>query len=77
LRTQGGDDYDLDLIIFALGFHAFTGRLDAASIRNEHGAGPTDSWEMGPRTYLGLMTTGFPTVFSPDWPGAAHPYWRA
>lgn len=63
LITTDGRHHDLDLIIFALGFHAFTGALDAAHIRNEHGAGPTDHWVDGPRTVLGLMTSGFPNLF--------------
>jgi cation diffusion facilitator CzcD-associated flavoprotein CzcO len=56
--------YDVDLIVFALGFHAFTGALDSAGIRNETGAAPTDRWNRGPRTYLGLMTSGFPNLFT-------------
>jgi cation diffusion facilitator CzcD-associated flavoprotein CzcO len=62
--------YDVDLIIFALGFHAFTGALDSAGIRNEAGATPTGRWTRGPRTYLGLMTAGFPNLFTPTGAGS-------
>jgi cation diffusion facilitator CzcD-associated flavoprotein CzcO len=60
---------ELDLIVFALGFRAFTGALDKARIQNERGATPTDGWTRGPRTLLGLMTTGFPNLFLPTGPG--------
>lgn len=56
--------YEVDLIIFALGFEAFTGALDAAGIRNTDGLAPTDQWKRGPRTYLGLTIPGFPNLFT-------------
>jgi cation diffusion facilitator CzcD-associated flavoprotein CzcO len=62
--------YEVDLIIFALGFHAFTGALDSAGIRNERGLAPTDRWKRGPRTYLGLTTAGFPNLFTVTGPGS-------
>ncbi|MBW8827146.1 MAG: NAD(P)/FAD-dependent oxidoreductase [Acidobacteria bacterium] len=68
IRT-GAAHYELDLIVLAIGFQAFTGALDAANIRNEQGAMPSDGWKLGPRTLLGLMTTGFPNLFTPTAPG--------
>ncbi len=62
--------HDLDLIVFALGFEAFTGSLDNANILNEHSRTPSDGWTRGPRTYLGLMTTGFPNLFVITGPGS-------
>jgi cation diffusion facilitator CzcD-associated flavoprotein CzcO len=62
--------YELDLIVFALGFRAFTGSLDAAGIRNERGKMPSDGWSRGPRTLLGLMSAGFPNLFLPTGPGS-------
>lgn len=62
--------YDLDFIVFALGFHAFTGAIDRANIRNEQGRSPTDHWDRGPKTMLGLMTTGFPNLFILTGPGS-------
>jgi cation diffusion facilitator CzcD-associated flavoprotein CzcO len=61
---------DIDLAVFALGFDAFTGALDKANIRNEHGEQPSDRWRRGPRTYLGLMTVGFPNLFIVTGPGS-------
>ena len=66
----GARHHELDLIVFALGFRAFTGALDRANIRDERGRAPTDGWARGPRTLLGLMTTGFPNLFLPTGPGS-------
>jgi cation diffusion facilitator CzcD-associated flavoprotein CzcO len=60
----------LDVIVFALGFNAFTGALDAANIRNDAGQQPSDDWRRGPKTYLGLMTSGFPNLFIVTGPGS-------
>jgi cation diffusion facilitator CzcD-associated flavoprotein CzcO len=69
IRTSDGE-YAVDLIIFALGFHAFRGAMDQITIRNPAGEHPTDSWKFGPRTLLGLMTTGFPNFFFLTGPGS-------
>ena len=69
IRTRD-HDLEFDLIVFALGFSAFTGALDEANIRNEFGERPTDRWERGPRTLLGLMTRGFPNLFLLTGPGS-------
>lgn len=69
IRTKARD-YELDLVIFAIGFEAFTGQLDRVAFRNEKGEAPTDRWTRGPRTYLGLMTCGFPNLFLPTGPGS-------
>lgn len=58
------NEYEVDLIVFALGFEAFTGALDQANIRNEHGQQPSDRWTYKPQTYLGIMTNGFPNLFT-------------
>lgn len=70
IRTASGKEYGLDLIIFALGFNAFRGAMDAVDIRNEKGETPTGRWNRGPRTFLGLMTEGFPNFFFMTGPGS-------
>jgi cation diffusion facilitator CzcD-associated flavoprotein CzcO len=65
-----GTVHELDMIILALGFNSFTGALDGVNIRNEEGRTPSDNWTRGPRTYLGLMTTGFPNHFNITGPGS-------
>ena len=69
IRTTAGH-HEVDLIVFALGFVAFTGSLDRAGIRNTAGLSPTSAWTRGPRTWMGLMTAGFPNFFIMTGPGS-------
>ena len=69
LRT-GGKDYEVDCIVFATGFDAMTGSLLKIDIRGRAGRTIADKWEAGPRTYLGLMTEGFPNLFLITGPGS-------
>ena len=69
IQTRDGH-YELDVIIFSLGFNAFTGAIDQSGIRNELGESPIDRWKRGPRTYIGLMTSGFPNLFLLTAPGS-------
>ncbi|MCU1514228.1 MAG: cyclohexanone monooxygenase [Microbacteriaceae bacterium] len=69
IRTASGL-HEFDVIVFALGFTAFTGALDQANITNEKGQHVTDHWDRGPRAYLGLMTAGFPNLFLLTGPGS-------
>ena len=70
IELENGAQYEVDLIIFSLGFHAFAGALDRANIRNERGEQPSDRWKRGPRTLLGITTAGFPNLFFPTGPGS-------
>ncbi|MGI5472380.1 flavin-containing monooxygenase [Streptomyces sp. CA-132043] len=54
--------YDCDVIVLATGFDAMTGALNAMEIRGD-GRTLREKWEHGPRTYLGLMSAGFPNLF--------------
>jgi len=51
------------IIIFATGFDAITGALTRMDIRGEGGQSIKDKFANGPRTYLGLQTSGFPNFF--------------
>ncbi|PRZ41048.1 cation diffusion facilitator CzcD-associated flavoprotein CzcO [Antricoccus suffuscus] len=65
----GGKDYEFDVIILATGFDAMTGPLNNIDIRG--GAGSLkEKWEHGPRTYLGIMSEGFPNLFMITGPGS-------
>ncbi|MDV6286759.1 NAD(P)/FAD-dependent oxidoreductase [Rhodococcus jostii] len=66
----GAGFHEVDVIISALGFDAFTGALDAIDIRNAEGQKPTDGWERGPHAYLGLMVHGFPNMYVLTGPGS-------
>lgn len=65
-----GQRYSFDDIVFATGFDAMTGSLFMANIIGEGGEPLVDKWQAGPRTYLGVMTTGFPNLFMITGPGS-------
>jgi cyclohexanone monooxygenase len=69
LRT-GDTEYRLDSIVFATGFDAMTGAVLKVDITTSDGASLREKWEGGPRTYLGLMTAGFPNLFMITGPGS-------
>jgi cyclohexanone monooxygenase len=66
----GGKDFAFDAIVFATGFDAMTGALTRMGIVGRGGETLADKWEAGPRTYLGLMTAGFPNMFMVTGPGS-------
>jgi cyclohexanone monooxygenase len=66
----GGTEYQLDAIVFATGFDAMTGALTRMGIVGRGGEKLAAKWEAGPRTYVGLMTTGFPNMFMITGPGS-------
>ena len=63
LRT-GGREYDLDTIVFAIGFDAMTGPLLGIDIRGRGGRPLRAKWADGPRAFLGLAIEGFPNLFT-------------
>lgn len=69
LRT-GTREFELDDIAFATGFDAMTGALLDIDIHIEEGPTLAEKWAHGPRTYLGLMTAGFPNLFMITGPGS-------
>jgi cyclohexanone monooxygenase len=69
VRTRHGE-VEVDAIVFATGFDAMTGALTRIDIRGRGGLGLAEKWEDGPRTYLGLMTAGFPNLFMITGPGS-------
>jgi cyclohexanone monooxygenase len=66
----GATEYNFDAIVFATGFDAMTGALTRMGIEGRNGAKLADAWEAGPRTYLGLMSAGFPNMFMITGPGS-------
>jgi cation diffusion facilitator CzcD-associated flavoprotein CzcO len=63
-------EYALDSLVFATGFDAVTGALNKIDIRGRGGRQLKEQWAHGPRTYLGLMSAGFPNLFMVDGPGS-------
>lgn len=62
IRTESVT-YELDSIVFATGYDAVTGSLDRIDIRGKGGLALKSKWSEGPRTYLGLMSAGYPNLF--------------
>jgi cyclohexanone monooxygenase len=61
--VAGEREHEFDVIVFATGFDAMTGALNAIDIRNGQSS-LKDKWSHGPRTYLGVMSAGFPNLFT-------------
>jgi len=57
------DSYPLDVVIFATGFDAVTGPILNMGVTGPGGTELPPRWENGPRTFLGLATSGFPNLF--------------
>jgi cyclohexanone monooxygenase len=69
LRTTERD-YELDTIIFAIGFDAMTGALLKMDITGVGGRKLREKWADGPSSYLGLTMEGFPNLFTITGPGS-------
>lgn len=65
-----GEHHELDVIVFATGFDAFTGALLRPEIIGRDGLQLREKWKSGPTTYLGLSTAGFPNMFIIAGPGS-------
>jgi cation diffusion facilitator CzcD-associated flavoprotein CzcO len=63
-------DIPLDAIVYATGFDAMTGALDAIDIRGRDGRALKAEWADGPRTLLGVQSAGFPNLFFVTGPGS-------
>ncbi len=55
-------DYPLDILVYATGFDSITGGYDRIDISGVGGRKLADTWADGPKTYLGLMSSGFPNL---------------
>ncbi|CAG9186868.1 flavin-containing monooxygenase [Cupriavidus pinatubonensis] len=65
--------HELDVLICATGYDALTGALTQIDVRGLGGRKLTDKWSQGAKTYLGLMTAGFPNLFTVTGPGSPGP----
>jgi cation diffusion facilitator CzcD-associated flavoprotein CzcO len=66
-----GDVREFDVLVWATGFDFGTGALTRLGIRGRHGLPLETYWADGPKTFLGILTTGFPNLFFPGGPHAA------
>ncbi len=55
--------YEVDIILLATGFDAYTGGVLDLGIRGRDGQPLEAKWQDGPVDYLGLMVHGFPNMF--------------
>ncbi len=65
-------EYEFDDLVFATGFDAMTGAVNAIEILNEENVSLKSVWSKGPKTYLGIMVSDFPNLFmitGPQSPG--------
>jgi cation diffusion facilitator CzcD-associated flavoprotein CzcO len=62
---------EFDVIVWATGFDFGTGALARMGIRGRDGLALNDYWADGPKTFLGIQTSGFPNLFFPGGPHAA------
>jgi cyclohexanone monooxygenase len=66
----GGKTYEVDALVLATGFDAMTGSVAKIELRGRSGQTLNQKWAEGPRTYLGLMSAGFPNLFIITGPGS-------
>jgi cyclohexanone monooxygenase len=69
--TEG--ELAFDAVIFATGFDALTGAAARIAITGRGGETLRGKWADGPRTYLGLASSGFPNLFLVTGPGSPGP----
>jgi len=56
-------DYEVDIIVYATGYDAFTGGLKTLDVIGVDGKNMRDVWSEGAKTYMGTMSVGFPNYF--------------
>jgi cation diffusion facilitator CzcD-associated flavoprotein CzcO len=69
LRTASGL-HELDVLVYATGFDAFTGSLAQLGLRGRGGVSLDEVWSDGPVTYLGLTVPDFPNLVILNGPGS-------
>jgi cyclohexanone monooxygenase len=65
-----GKDHEIDALVLATGFDAMTGSVAKIGISGRDGVTLNEKWAEGPKTYLGLMSAGFPNLFVITGPGS-------
>src|SRR5436190_12472535 len=66
----GGKDYEVGALVLATGLDAMTGSVAKIDIRGRNRQTSDQKWAEGPKTYLGLMSAGFPNLFIITGPGS-------
>jgi len=64
-RLEDGSEFDVDVIIFAIGFDAMTGPLMKLDPVGRAGTSIRQAWDLAaPEHYLAMCTPGFPNLFT-------------
>ena len=63
VRLADGTEYEVDVIIFAMGFDAMTGSQTSIDVHGRNGSTIAAKWRGGPRTHLALTVDDFPNFF--------------
>ncbi|KAL4740408.1 hypothetical protein BDV11DRAFT_214406 [Aspergillus similis] len=63
IRTASGAEYELDMIILALGFDTGTGAMTAIDIRGSGNRSLRESWTQRLETFAGVLVHGYPNMF--------------
>ena len=69
VRTSARE-IEVDALVLATGFDAMTGSVAKIDIHGRNGQTLNQKWAEGPKTYLGLMSAGFPNLFIITGPGS-------
>ena len=59
----GTDEYEVDTIIYAIGFDAGTGGLAAMDVRGRDNRDLNEEWSKNLETFLGICVEGYPNMF--------------
>ena len=70
IMLSSGKLIQADVIVFATGFDAMTGPVFRLNIEGAGGRRLRETWQAGPRTYLGIASHGFPNLFMLTGPGS-------
>ncbi|MFF1553180.1 flavin-containing monooxygenase [Rhodococcus erythropolis] len=63
-------EYQVDVIVFATGFDAVTGPFRRIDVTGKNGVTLQEHWADGASSYLGLMVSDFPNMFTIAGPGS-------
>ncbi|RDL31039.1 Uncharacterized protein BP5553_09828 [Venustampulla echinocandica] len=63
IKTASGAEYELDIIILALGFDAGTGAMNKIDIRGSQNKSLRDTWTQRLGTFAGVLVHDFPNMF--------------
>jgi|TARA_B110000902_G_scaffold265250_1_gene349000 cyclohexanone monooxygenase len=64
------NEFEFDIIILATGFRAYTGSLEALTIRGESGQTLAEKWDKTSKSIMGVCVADFPNMFTITGPQA-------